>query len=96
MNTTPPTTISRLTTEYLRGPDLGGGVGGMVYSIDHRQSQIGNPIYSHSNHRGVVIAPTDENGSLTWYAVYECHLGQSRNLVKYKFNGPRKGFMYLM
>jgi len=65
----------------------------MVYSIDHRQSQIGNPIYSHSNHRGDVIACTDGNGSLTWYAG---HSGQSRNLVKYKFKGPGKGFMYLM
>ncbi len=65
--------VSRLTTEYLRGPDLGGGVGGMVYSIDHRQSEIGNPIYSHSNHRGDVIARTDGTGSLTWFAIYEAY-----------------------
>ncbi|MBN2684669.1 MAG: hypothetical protein JXR40_05275 [Pontiellaceae bacterium] len=29
-------TLATLSTEYLRGPDLCGGVGGMVYSIDHR------------------------------------------------------------
>ena len=60
--------VSRLTTEYLRGPDLGGGVGGMVCSI-----RDGEKIYSHSNHRGDVIARTDGNGSLTWYAVYEAY-----------------------
>ncbi len=57
-----------LTAEYLRGPDLGGGVGGMVYSIRN-----GTRTYSHSNHRGDVIARSDDNGSLTWFAIYEAY-----------------------
>ena len=61
-------TLATLSTEYLRGPDLGGGVGGMVCSI-----RDGEKIFSHSNHRGDVIARTDGNGSLTWYAVYEAY-----------------------
>jgi hypothetical protein len=61
-------TLATLSTEYLRGPDLGGGVGGMVCSI-----RDGEKIYSHSNHRGDVIARTDGTGSLTWFAIYEAY-----------------------
>ena len=59
---------SNLQSEYVRGPDLGGGVGGMVYSI-----RDGKRTYSHSNHRGDVIARTDDEGDLTWYAIYEAY-----------------------
>ena len=61
-------TLATLSTEYLRGPDLGGGVGGMVCSI-----RDGEKIFSHSNHRGDVIARTDGTGSLTWFAIYEAY-----------------------
>ena len=59
-------TSESLLVEYLRGPDMGGGVGGMVYS-----TRGGSNLYSHANHRGDVIARSDANGSLTWFALYE-------------------------
>ncbi|NLX24381.1 MAG: hypothetical protein GXY61_00245, partial [Lentisphaerae bacterium] len=65
--------IANLQVEYLRGPDLGGGVGGMVYSIRKDGNQQGQIICSHSDHRGDVIARSDDNGSLTWFAIYEAY-----------------------
>ncbi len=59
---------SNLDVEYLRGPDLGGGVGGMVYSIRNNQR-----IFSHANHRGDVIARSNASRSLTWFALYEAY-----------------------
>jgi RHS repeat-associated protein len=59
---------SNLKTEYVRGPDLGGGVGGMVYSIAD-----GTRTYSHANHRGDVIGRSDSSGSLTSFALYEAY-----------------------
>ncbi|QHI68700.1 LamG-like jellyroll fold domain-containing protein [Tichowtungia aerotolerans] len=64
---------STLSKEYIRGEGMGGGVGGMVYSIDHRQSAIGNVICSHANHRGDVIVRSDMNGELTSFALYEAY-----------------------
>ena len=63
--------------EYVRGPDQGGGVGGMLYSL--RGSVGGNGgggsgstiKFSHSNGRGDVVAQTGASGSLTWAASYE-------------------------
>jgi RHS repeat-associated protein len=56
-----------LQTEYIRGSDMGGGVGGLLYSL--RPSQ---PIgFTHYNHRGDVVAKTDGAGTLTWQAAYE-------------------------
>ena len=56
---------------------MGGGVGGMTYSIRHttdtnnvEQTEI---LCSHSNHRGDIIARSDSTGSLTFYAVYEAY-----------------------
>ncbi|MCU0858313.1 MAG: RHS repeat-associated core domain-containing protein [Pontiellaceae bacterium] len=56
---------------------MGGGVGGMVYSIkwtgstpETRNSEL---LFSHANHRGDVIARSDENGSLTSFALYEAY-----------------------
>jgi hypothetical protein len=55
-------------TEFIRGEGMGGGVGGMVYSI-----KDGDIICSHANHRGDVIARTDSSGSLTSFALYEAY-----------------------
>ena len=52
--------------EYVRGADIGGGVGGILYSL--RSAGIA---YSHYNHRGDVVARTDASGSLTYEAHYE-------------------------
>jgi RHS repeat-associated protein len=55
-------------TEFIRGEGMGGGVGGMVFSI-----KDGDIICSHANHRGDVIARTDSSGSLTSFALYEAY-----------------------
>lgn len=54
------------TVHYLRGPDMGGGVGGMLYSI--RGSTLK---YSLSNGRGDIVAQSDESAAITWTASYE-------------------------
>ncbi|MES2506455.1 MAG: RHS repeat-associated core domain-containing protein [Verrucomicrobiota bacterium] len=62
-----PFTPGSPSVHYLRGPDMGGGVGGMLYSI-----RDGNTLrYSLSNGRGDIIAQSDENATLTWTASYE-------------------------
>jgi RHS repeat-associated protein len=65
--------ISRLTTEFIRGEGMGGGVGGMVYSIRKDGDGKDQIICSHANHRGDVIARSDEDGSLTSFALYEAY-----------------------
>ncbi len=47
---------------------MGGGVGGMVYSIRN-----GTIIFSHANHRGDIIARSNLGGSLTSFALYEAY-----------------------
>jgi RHS repeat-associated protein len=60
--TTPP------TVEYTRGPDMGGGVGGLLYS--KRGSTLK---YNLSNGRGDIVAQADSNAALTWTASYEAY-----------------------
>jgi RHS repeat-associated protein len=62
-----------LTTEFIRGEGMGGGVGGMVYSIKGGGTANEDIICSHANHRGDVIARTDSSGSLTSFALYEAY-----------------------
>jgi RHS repeat-associated protein len=57
----------QLTLEQVRGPDMGGGVGGMLYSL--RPGDVTR--YSTSNGRGDVIAQSDPSGGITWSASYE-------------------------
>jgi RHS repeat-associated protein len=68
---------SNLRTEYTRGEGMGGGVGGMVYSIKHTQASGLPPqtsiICSHANHRGDIIARSSDTGSLTSFALYEAY-----------------------
>ncbi|WP_395746283.1 putative Ig domain-containing protein [Prosthecobacter sp.] len=56
------------TVEYTRGPDMGGGVGGMLYSI-----RGGSTKYSLSNGRGDIVAQADSSATLTWTASYEAY-----------------------
>ena len=56
------------TVEYTRGPDMGGGVGGMLYSL-----RGGTAKYSLSNGRGDIVAQADQGASLTWTASYEAY-----------------------
>ncbi|MEM1060629.1 MAG: hypothetical protein AAGK14_15565, partial [Verrucomicrobiota bacterium] len=50
------------TVEYLRGSDYGGGVGGILYTLRPDGQGGVTPGYTHSNHRGDVIAKTDAAG----------------------------------
>ncbi len=55
-----------LSAEYLRGPSMGGGVGGLLYSL-----RSGAASYDHYDNRGDVIAKTDASGVVTYQASYE-------------------------
>ncbi|WP_009961005.1 RHS repeat-associated core domain-containing protein [Verrucomicrobium spinosum] len=55
-----------LSAELVRGSDIGGGVGGLLYSL-----RSGTPSYTHYNARGDVVAKTDGVGALTYQAAYE-------------------------
>jgi RHS repeat-associated protein len=54
------------TVEYRRGPDMGGGIGGLLHSL-----RDGVPKYNLGNGRGDVVAQSDATGALTWTASYE-------------------------
>jgi RHS repeat-associated protein len=54
--------------EYQRGPDMGGGVGGLLYSL-----RSGTAKFNLSNGRGDVVAQSDSNGDITWTASYEAY-----------------------
>jgi|GEM_PF-1762997 len=57
------------TVHYVRGPDMGGGVGGMLYSV-----REGSTVkYSLSNGRGDIVAQSDQAAALTWTASYEAY-----------------------
>ncbi|SKB05534.1 RHS repeat-associated core domain-containing protein [Prosthecobacter debontii] len=56
------------SVHYVRGPDMGGGVGGMLYSV--RGSTVK---YSLSNGRGDIIAQSDASATITWTASYEAY-----------------------
>ena len=56
------------TVEYQRGPDMGGGVGGLLYSL-----RTGTAKYNLSNGRGDIIAQSDQTAALTWTASYEAN-----------------------
>ncbi len=60
--------VNNLTTESIRGEGMGGGVGGMVYSVRNGQLEA-----SHSNHRGDVTIRTDNMGNINWFARYNAY-----------------------
>jgi len=51
---------------------MGGGVGGMVYSLKHEAGNV-KLVASHANHRGDIIARSDNTGSLTSFSRYEAY-----------------------
>ncbi len=61
------------TTEFIRSEGMGGGVGGMVSSIKDDGNGGDSIISSHANHRGDVIARSNESRSLTSFALYEAY-----------------------
>ncbi|WP_168433644.1 RHS repeat-associated core domain-containing protein [Pontiella sulfatireligans] len=76
-----PLTLNTVQTEFVRGEGMGGGVGGMVYSIKRSEdpqlptpnNKLQTPLFSHANHRGDVIARSNASGSLTSFALYEAY-----------------------
>jgi RHS repeat-associated protein len=62
------------TIDYVRGNDMGGGVGGILYSLRN-----GLPSYAHYNRRGDVTTRTVDTGLLTYQASYQ---GDGRRTVE--------------
>ena len=56
------------TVQYVRGADMGGGVGGLLYSQRGATAK-----YNLSNGRGDIVAQSDGTGALTWTASYEAY-----------------------
>ncbi len=52
--------------EYRRGPDMGGGIGGLLHTL-----RDGVAKYNLGNGRGDIVAQSDHLGVLTWTASYE-------------------------
>ncbi len=77
-STEPPSPVTDPTSpivEYHRGPDMGGGVGGLLYSL-RKPGGAGLqavPKYNLSNGRGDIVAQADSAGALTWTASYEAY-----------------------
>jgi len=67
-----PSTANPPTVEYTRGPDMGGGVGGLLYT---RRGDLQSPTlrYNLSNGRGDIVAQADQGANLTWTASYEAY-----------------------
>ncbi|MFO1486344.1 MAG: RHS repeat-associated core domain-containing protein [Verrucomicrobiaceae bacterium] len=66
------------TVEYTRGPDMGGGVGGLLYTARRGSgsspSALGPTLkYNLSNGRGDIVAQADQSATLTWTASYEAY-----------------------
>ena len=59
--------------QYVRGPDMGGGVGGLLYSVRSETSGGQKIRYNLSNGRGDIVAQSDGNATLTWTASYEAY-----------------------
>ncbi len=58
--------LTRSLTQYVRGLDLGGGIGGIIY-----QKKGMDYYYYHYNHKGDVVALTDGTGKLAAYYEYD-------------------------
>lgn len=60
------------TVEYQRGPDMGGGIGGLLYS-SRSDGILPSPTIKHNlfNARGDVVAQSDSAATVTWTASYE-------------------------
>lgn len=57
---------------YVRGPDMGGGVGGLLYTL--RTEGAGRKLrYNLNNGRGDIVAQSDASAELTWTASYEAY-----------------------
>jgi RHS repeat-associated protein len=53
------------TKDFIRGPDRGGGVGGLICSLDASGVRM-----NHYNSRGDVVAQTDQGGNIPWSTNY--------------------------
>jgi RHS repeat-associated protein len=70
-----PSTANPPTVEYNRGPDMGGGVGGLLYTARSQSTPGLQPAlkYNLSNGRGDIVAQADQSATLTWTASYEAY-----------------------
>ncbi len=68
--------------EYRRGPDMGGGIGGLLHTL-----RDGVVKYNLSNGRGDIVAQSNQAGALTWTASYEAF---GTRPVEYGSNADRQ------
>ena len=58
---------SQPVVETIRGSDMGGGVGGVLYTNQGPSTEV----FNHYNSRGDVVSQTNTGGSVQWEAKYE-------------------------
>lgn len=61
------TAASQPVVETIRGSDMGGGVGGVLYTNQGSSAEV----FNHYNSRGDVVSQTNTGGSVQWEAKYE-------------------------
>jgi len=66
-NDTPPNVLK----EYIRGLELGGGIGGIIYQKIIPEEGPDRFYHYHYNHKGDVVALTDGDGNLAAYYEYD-------------------------
>ncbi len=59
------------TLDLVRGPDQGGGVGGLLYSQRTEAGTVQPLRLNHYSHRGDVTAQSDASGAMTWAGAYQ-------------------------
>ncbi|MCW0220384.1 MAG: RHS repeat-associated core domain-containing protein [Prosthecobacter sp.] len=74
-NTITNSTLSSM--QYVRGPDMGGGVGGLLYTFRRSGDSLVQR-FNLSNGRGDIVAQTSNTGALTWTASYEAYGKQTK------------------
>lgn len=58
---------SQPVVETIRGSDMGGGIGGVLYTKQGSSSEV----FNHYNSRGDVVSQTNTGGGVEWEAKYE-------------------------
>jgi len=75
--------------EYIRGLDLGGGIGGIIY-----QKKGSDYYYYHYNHKGDVVALTDGSAKLAAYYEYDAWANTMTTRIRVKKTGVENPYRY--
>jgi hypothetical protein len=72
--------LSTFSSEYVRGSDWGGGIGGVLYSLP-ASGNLNNASFYNYDGRGDVVALTSNVGNVTYGAAYDAYGKHGVNLT---------------